>query len=172
MKLTFRIEYRTAWGESLGVMPENVSCDPISLSTVDGVHWEGTTVMPDAPAGQPFAYRYGVYRDGQCIRRESGTTAHSFCPGQKQGAHYLLHDAWKDLPQASYLYSSAFSGQFTAPKAEDVASSAEEGLVIRALCPGLHHAHQVLGIVGKGDALGHWDGKKAVRLHEVQPNVW
>jgi 4-alpha-glucanotransferase len=172
MKLTFRIEYRTAWGESLGVIPDQVACDPIELHTADGVHWEGSTVMPDTTAGLPFAYRYGVYRDGQCIRRESGNTAHSFCPGTKQGGHYLLHDVWKDLPRASYLYSSAFSGQFTAPQAKQVASPAEEGLTIRALCPCLHHAHQVLGLVGKGDALGKWDGHKPVVMHEVQPNVW
>jgi 4-alpha-glucanotransferase len=172
MKLTFRIEYRTAWGESLGVTVASIASDPVVLHTVDGVHWEGNTVLPDTAAGEPFAYRYGVYRDGQCIRRESGTVAHSFCPGHKQGGHYLLHDTWKDLPRASYLYSSAFSGQFTAPKSKDVASSAEEGLTVRALCPCLRHAHQVLGISGKGEALGGWDYRRPVVMHEVQPNVW
>jgi 4-alpha-glucanotransferase len=172
MKLTFQIEYRTAWGETLGVIPASAATDPILLHTADGELWQGSAMMPDAPAGQPFAYRYGVFRDGQCIRYESGHTTHSFCPGTAQGAHYLIHDEWHDLPQASYLYSSAFSGQYTAPKAQDVASSAQEGLTLRALCPCLGHARQVLGVVGKGDALGNWDAHRPVVMHQVEPNVW
>jgi 4-alpha-glucanotransferase len=173
MELTFKIEYRTAWGESLGVILEQASAaNPVMLHTADGAQWEGSTTLPDAPAGKPFTYSYGVFRDGQCIRRESGHTSHSFCPGTAQGARYLLHDVWRDLPRASYLYSSAFSGQYEAPKASDIASAAREGLTIRALCPCLGHANQVPGLVGKGKALGNWDGRHPVVMHQVQPNEW
>ena len=80
MKLTFRIEYRTAWGEELGVILDGNNSEPIILRTPNGEHWEGEAEMPDLPACVPVSYRYGVYRDGQCIRRESGTMAHLFCP--------------------------------------------------------------------------------------------
>ena len=66
MKLTFRIEYRTAWGESIGVMLEGKENCPIMLGTYDGVIWEGSIEDTDAPAGVPITYRYGVYLDGQC----------------------------------------------------------------------------------------------------------
>ena len=111
MKLTFQIEYRTAWGESIGVMLEGQENKPIMLTTTNGIVWEGNAEMNDAPAGVPITYRYGVYRDGQCTRRESGTMAHIFCPGKKRNCHYILNDAWKDLPNASHLYSAAFSGR-------------------------------------------------------------
>ena len=112
MKLTFRIEYRTAWGEELGVILDGNNSEPIILRTPNGEHWEGEAEMPDLPACVPVSYRYGVYRDGQCIRRESGTMAHLFCPGKRKTSHYILNDFWKDLPAESYLYSSAFSGDY------------------------------------------------------------
>lgn len=68
MKLTFRIEYRTAWGEMLGATLCGNDNQPIMLSNRDGIRWEGSAEMTDAPAGIPISYRYGVYRDGQCIR--------------------------------------------------------------------------------------------------------
>ena len=103
MKLTFRIEYRTAWGESIGVMLKGQENTPIMLGTSDGIVWEGSAEMIDAPAGIPLTYRYGVFLDGQCSRRESGTMAHIFCPSKKRNSHYILNDTWKDLPSASHL---------------------------------------------------------------------
>ena len=65
MKLTFHIEYRTAWGESIGVMLEGKENTPIMLNTHDGIIWEGSTETSDAAAGVPLTYRYGVFCDGQ-----------------------------------------------------------------------------------------------------------
>lgn len=172
MKLTFRIEYRTAWGEELGVTLNGNNTEAITLSTADGLHWEGSAKMPDAPAGIPVSYRYGVYRDGQCIRRESGAMSHHFCPGKKQDCHYLLNDFWKDLPTESYLYSSAFSGDYHPQGNNRVTESAEGSITFRALCPCLHRKHQVLAISGNCPALGDWDAQKAVLMDEIQPNEW
>ena len=58
MKLTFRIEYRTAWGEMLGATLCGNDNQPIMLSTGDGIRWEGSAEMTDAPAGIPISYRY------------------------------------------------------------------------------------------------------------------
>lgn len=49
MKLTFRIEYRTAWGEMLGATLCGNDNQPIMLSTGDGIRWEGSAEMTDAP---------------------------------------------------------------------------------------------------------------------------
>jgi len=171
MKLTFQIEYRTAWGETIGVMLEGQENSPISLETSNGIQWEGSAEMDDAPAGIPLTYRYGVFRDGQCIRRESGTMAHIFCPGKKRNCHYILNDAWKDLPNASHLYSSAFCGDNT-PKAPKSALPGESNVVFRALCPCLHHRKQVLGICGKGETLGNWNMERPIPMEEIQANEW
>ena len=171
MKLTFQIEYRTAWGESIGVMLEGQENKPIMLATTNGIVWEGNAEMDDAPAGVPMTYRYGVYRDGQCTRRESGTMAHIFCPGKKRNCHYILNDAWKDLPNASHLYSAAFSGNYT-PKSSKSALPGDSNIVFRALCPCLHHRKQILGICGKGDTLGNWNMDCPVPMEEIQANEW
>ena len=172
MKLTFHIEYRTAWGEELGVQMSGTSTDFIPLHTADGVHWEGSLELKDAPAGIPVTYRYGVYRDGQCCRRESGTLDHVFVPAKVHNLHYCLNDSWKDLPQASYLYSSAFSGSYPVPQNGLAPNVADQSLTFRALCPCLHHQQQVLGLTGNCEALGNWQPDKAVRMTEVQPNEW
>ena len=172
MKLTFRIEYRTAWGEMLGATLCGNDNQPIMLSTGDGIRWEGSAEMTDAPAGIPISYRYGVYRDGQCIRRESGTMPHIFCPGKKRNCHYILDDFWKDLPQESYLYSSAFSLPSQSPTSKTTMAPADCSITFRALCPCLHHKHQQLGICGRGAALGNWDCKQTVLMEEIQANEW
>ena len=64
MKLTFQIEYRTAWGEEIGVMLKGQENAPIMLGTLNGIQWTGSTEMEEAPAGVPLTYHYGVYRDG------------------------------------------------------------------------------------------------------------
>ena len=172
MKLTFRIEYRTAWGEMLGATLCGNDNQPIMLSTGDGIRWEGSAEMTDAPAGIPISYRYGVYRDGQCIRRESGTMPHIFCPGKKRNCHYILDDFWKDLPQESYLYSSAFSGDYQSANSIKTMAPADCSITFRALCPCLHHKHQQLGVCGRGAALGNWDCKQTVLMEKIQANEW
>ena len=172
MKLTFRIEYRTAWGESIGVMLEGKEKAPIMLGTNDGIFWEGYIEDTDAAAGVPITYRYGVFLDGQCSRRESGTMAHIFCPGKKRNCHYILNDAWKDLPEASYLYSSAFSGNYELKQAPQSQATGNGDITFRALCPCLHHRKQVLAICGNHEKLGNWNASRAIVMEEIQANEW
>ncbi len=172
MKLTFRIEYRTAWGESIGVMLEGKENSPIMLGTCDGIVWEGSMEDIDAAAGVPITYRYGVFLDGQCSRRESGTMAHIFCPSKKRNSHYILNDAWKDLPGTSYLYSSAFSGNYELKQTPKTQITGNGDIVFRALCPCLHHRKQVLAICGNNDAMGNWNSERAICMEEIQANEW
>ena len=172
MKLTFRIEYRTAWGESIGVMLEGKENAPIMLGTNDGIFWEGYIEDTDAAAGVPITYRYGVFLDGQCSRRESGTMAHIFCPSKKRNCHYILNDAWKDLPEASYLYSSAFSGNYELKQAPQSQATGNGDITFRALCPCLHHRKQVLAICGNHEKLGNWNASRAIVMEEIQANEW
>ena len=82
MKLTFRIEYRTAWGEELGVILDGNNSEPIILRTPNGEHWEGEAEMPDLPACVPVSYRYGVYRDA--VKAEPWLIC--FVPGKRKTA--------------------------------------------------------------------------------------
>ena len=172
MKLTFEIEYRTAWGEELGVIFEGQENSPIMLSTNDGITWRKSLETEEAPAGVPKTYRYGVFRDGQCTRRESGTMAHIFCPGKKRNCHYILNDSWKDLPRNSYLYSSAFCGNEATIKSPKTSLPGDNNIIFRALCPCMQHRKQRLGICGKSEILGKWDMNCPIVMEEIQPNEW
>ena len=172
MKLTFRIEYRTAWGENIGVLLQGQENNPIMLRTNDGITWEGSTEMLDAPAGVPLTYRYGVFLDGQCSRRESGTMAHIFCPSKKRNCHYKLNDKWKDLPANAHLYTAAFSGHERSDFSPKDKCSGEGDIVFRAICPCLHQRKQLSGICGRNKELGYWVPSRFVRMEEIQPNEW
>lgn len=93
-------------------------------------------------------------------------------PRKKKNCHYILNDFWKDLPAESYLYSSAFSGDYQSETTIKVTASADGSITFRALCPCLHHKRQVLAISGDCPALGNWDIQKTVLMEEIQPNEW
>lgn len=164
MKLSFHIEYRTSWGEQVGVLIEGEK-SPVMLSSVDGAYWVGATEVKNAPA----TYRYGIFRDGEAIRVESGRMAHALPKWKARDVEYIITDSWRDQPMASYLFSSAFSGDYAvAAKAQTTAPA--NSITLRTMCPCLHHKGQVLAIVG--ECVGGWDAANAVEMEEVQPNIW
>ena len=164
MKLSFHIEYHTKWGEQVGVLIEGEQ-SPVMLSSVDGAYWVGTTELKGAPA----TYRYGIFRDGEAVRTESGRIAHALPKWKARDVEYLISDSWRDQPVASYLFSSAFSGDYAvAAKAQSTAPA--NSVTLRVMCPCLHHKGQVLAVVG--ECVGGWDSANAVAMEEVQLNMW
>ncbi len=171
MTITFRIQYHTTWGESLQVLIGKEIV--VGLSTVDGYNWQGQGYYTPEISGAPVAYRYEVCREGRSVRREFGAIPHIFCPATDENAHYLLQDDWRDLPSASYRFSSAFSGQGVAsaqaclPHAEGKAN-----VVFRALFPSGNTRNKSLALAGNCPALGNWGKSAPLRLNEVRPHVW
>ena len=164
MKLSFHIEYHTKWGEQVGVLIEGEQ-SPVMLSSVDGAYWVGTTELKSAPA----TYRYGIFCDGEAVRTESGRIAHALPKWKARDVEYLISDSWRDQPVASYLFSSAFSGDYAvAAKAQSTAPA--NSVTLRVMCPCLHHKGQVLAVVG--ECVGGWDSANAVAMEEVQLNMW
>ena len=173
MRLTFSIDYHTRWGESLYAIVANEL--EVPLHTTDGKLWQGHCDYRPLDPHAPVAYRYAVYRENKCIRKEFGAIAHVFFPDNIYEHHYILSDCWRDLPAKSYRYSSAFNGTdlqqspVTPPEHRHHAA----GITLRALCPGLQSRHCRLALTGSGSALGNW-GQEALPLpmQEVLPNVW
>lgn len=164
MKLSFHIEYHTTWGEQVGVLIEGEK-SPVMLSSVDGAYWAGAAELTSVPA----TYRYAIYRDGEAVRVESGRMAHALPKWKARDVEYIINDSWRDQPVASYLFSSAFSGDYVvAAKAQTTAPA--NSITLRVVCPCLHHKGQVLAIVG--ECVGGWDAANAVVMEQVQPNIW
>ncbi len=170
MKLTFRIQYHTAWGENIhAIINDRIE---VELSTVNGCLWQGGCDIPADENLAHITYRYGVYRNGLCIRKEFGAIPHSLYPGCIQANHYLLDDCWRDLPAENHRYSSAFNGFSITEQPHKPANVTGSLITIRALCPGLDNKRQALAITGSNKALGNWGNLHTLRMQEVQPNVW
>ena len=172
MIITFRINYRTAWGEEVGVRFYSDESRQLMLSTNDGEHWKGTFELPDPLSNEILTYYYGVYRDGQCERHESKVSPHiiEIIPNNK--IHYIIDDDWKDLPINSFLYSSAFNSDRKFPIPSTNIDDDDSYIVIRAITPGLNHRNSSLGISGEGSYFGNWDKQRAITMREVRPNEW
>lgn len=78
MKITFNIDYRTNWGESLYITGRNFalgSDNPdkaLKMEVADGHLWTATIDVPDS--ADPFEYRYLMKNsDTGYVRREWGS---------------------------------------------------------------------------------------------------
>lgn len=172
MKLTFRIRYRTVWGENLCVLLNDDETQIILLSTRNGDEWQGSFDYTPINFNPLVSYRYAVYRDNICIRKELGAISHLFYLGNAQQNHYVIDDCWRDLPAESYRYSSAFNNIYTPQSYNKLSDSVGSCITFRALCPELHGRNQALGIIGSCNALGNWEYCRPLRMQEVRPNVW
>lgn len=172
MKLTFRIRYRTVWGENLCVLLNDDETQIISLSTRNGDEWQGSFEYIPVGSNQLVTYRYAVYRDNICIRKELGAISHLFYLGNAQQNHYVIDDCWRDLPADSYRYSSAFNSIYTPQSYNKLSDSVGSCITYRALCPELGNRNQALGLIGSCNALGSWEYCRPLRMQEVRPNVW
>lgn len=172
MKLTFRIRYRTVWGENLCVLLNDNETQIISLSTRNGDEWQGSFEYIPVGSNQLVTYRYAVYRDNICIRKELGAISHLFYLGNAQQNHYVIDDCWRDLPADSYRYSSAFNSIYTPQSYNKLSDSVGSCITFRALCPELGNRNQALGLIGSCNALGSWEYCRPLRMQEVRPNVW
>ena len=173
MKLTFHIQYRTIWGESLCVILNDDKLNTVELSTRDGVEWRGECYYTNPTEGQAITYRYCVMRDGRIIREEFGRIPHSFCLGNAQQTHYVIDDCWRDLPSEAFRYSTAFNstGSQSCPP-NILPDKVGNCITFRALCPGLRSKKQALGLIGSCSALGNWEYCRPLRMYETRPDVW
>jgi 4-alpha-glucanotransferase len=88
------------------------------------------------------------------------------------GTSYTMYDRWNDIPEDSYLYSSAFTECINHRDLHSLAPSPYSKtvrLVVRA--PQLR-AQERLVIIGKDDVLGQWDSTKSLALTEHNINEW
>ena len=173
MKLTFRIQYRTVWGENMCVvLYDDGMVQLIPLSTRNGSEWQGSYEYIPKETSRFITYRYAVYRNDVCVRKELGAIAHSLYFGNVQQSHYVMDDCWRDLPAEAHRYSSAFSGVCQLQSYSKLPDGVGSCITFRALCPELTCHNQALGIIGSCNALGNWEYCRPLRMQEVQPNVW
>ena len=175
MKLLFNLEYQTSFGENLvlNIMSEDdkSKVTQYKMSTLDGLHWS-CQLTKGAKAEAHIDYYYSVYRGDKEARHEWLTEPHHLEIIAPKANFYMVYDHWIDIPEDSYMYSSAFTECIAArkrEKSEEVSYSQVVRLKVRA--PQLR-GNERLALLGSGEALGNWEAKRALEMTEHESNEW
>lgn len=173
MDLKFNIDYKTRFGEELVLNIVNEGSEAkYRMITTDGERWTYKLSLPAQKCQPAITYYYEVERGGRSVRHEWTTIRHTLELTAVHGAHYTVFDRWSDIPEDSYLYSSAFTDCIRGRKLEVLQPSSYRStvrLVVRA--PQLRGDDR-LAVIGKGDGLGNWDTAKAQLMTEHHFNEW
>ena len=173
MDLKFNIDYKTRFGEELVLNIVNEGSEAkYRMITTDGERWTYKLSLPAQKCQPAITYYYEVERGGRSVRHEWTTIRHTLELTAVHGASYTVFDRWSDMPEDSYLYSSAFTDCIRGRKLEVLQPSSYRStvrLVVRA--PQLRGDDR-LAVIGKGDGLGNWDTAKALLMTEHHFNEW
>ena len=173
MDLLFNIKYRTVYGEELRMNIIGGTANVIEqhvMHTDDGENW-CCRLSRTVKAGEHIDYYYSVVRSGKESRHEWLVAPHRLFVVSGKASTFKVYDYWIDIPEDSYLYSSAFDGacsQSAAPK-----STAKQAPLIqlKVRAPQLR-AGERLALIGSEASLGNWEALKALPMYEQQPKEW
>ena len=171
MVFRFNIEYKTVYGENL-VLNLNMDNEEVhnSLGTTDELHW--SCDLDVTPKTKNITYYYSVERDGVGIKKEWQVVKHQLNVTAERANDYTIYDHWRDIPEDSYLYSSAFTDcvnhqQLAEVKDNTFAKTIR--LIVRA--PQLREGERLV-LIGSDPLVGAWDVKRAVPMVEQAYNEW
>ena len=172
MKLQFNLEYQTTFGEELvlNILSEK-KVEQHKMSTLDGLHWN-CELSKSMKSNVCIDYYYSVYRGDQETRHEWLTEPHRLEFAAIRGIQYTIYDHWIDIPEDSYMYSSAIT-ECVAARKRTMSEQEEYGRTIRlkVRAPQLR-GNERLALIGGGEALGNWEAKRALAMTEHESNEW
>ena len=173
MKLLFNVEYQTTFGEDLvvNILSEEGKPSLHKMSTLDGLHWF-YELTKAAKSGTHIDYYYSVMRGDEEARHEWLVEPHRLEFAAQKASRYVVYDHWLDIPEDSYMYSSAFT-ECIAARQRELSTKTEFSSTVRlkVRAPQLRLGER-LAIVGEPEALGAWDVKKAVAMTEHEYHEW
>ncbi len=176
MKLKFNIEYQTSFGEELvlNILSEGKATQEVEqhkMITLDGCHWS-CELTKSVKSSAYIDYYYSVYKCDEETRHEWLTEPHRLEFAAIRGIHYTIYDHWLDIPEDSYMYSSAFTDCVSARK-RGISELQENGKTVRlkVRAPQLR-SNERLALIGGGQTLGNWEARKALPMTEHDANEW
>ena len=90
----------------------------------------------------------------------------------EKGVRYTVYDHWLDIPEDSFLYSTAFTECVAARKLNmSPQTSYAKTVRLKVRAPQLRN-NERLAIMGAGDTLGNWEALKAIEMAEHENNEW
>ena len=163
MILYFHIEYRTAFGEEVTLnIIENGEVSTHRMTTVNGVEW--CCELTQRTACRRLTYYYKVTVDNATERSEWQTVKHVLDFTCTAATEYHVHDRWNEMPDDSYLYSSAFTDCINHQELQPMKPTSYDRtlrLIVRA--PQLRDG-ECLAVLGDRKALGEWCPDKALPM--------
>ena len=175
MKLLFNLDYQTTFGEDLvlNILTDENAAKVLrhKMSTLDGLHWFVELTMTTKP-GTFIDYYYSVMRGEDETRHEWLVEPHRLEFAATKAALYTVYDHWIDIPEDSYMYSSAFTECIIARKRElSTKSEYQRTVRLKVRAPQLRVGER-LAVVGEPACLGAWDPKNAVEMAEHEYHEW
>ncbi len=177
MNLHFNIHYNTVFGQELVLNiidsaedgEERIS--KYHMTSYDGHVWDLVLCKGFKP-GDRIDYFYSVHRGDNVERTEWRMITHRLELNEKNAVNYTAYDNWVDIPEDSYLYTSAFTECVSPTKIEPVKMlEISRAVRLKVRAPQLRKG-QSLAVVGKGDGLGNWDPDKGIELTQHNDNEW
>ena len=172
MRINFHLEYQTTFGEELMV---NILTDgkpeEHKMGTLDGLHWS-TEISKNIKNAGHIDYYYSVMRGDKQERSEWLVEPHRLEFAAEKGVRYTVYDHWLDIPEDSFLYSTAFTECVAARKLNmSPQTSYAKTVRLKVRAPQLRN-NERLAIMGAGDTLGNWEALKAIEMAEHENNEW
>ena len=174
MKISFIINYRTNWGESvyiIGDIPELGNGNELNALqlNLDGTEkWHATIDVDDATPD--FKYSYIIKHENGYTRKEWGA-GHNFRRG-KSAKTYEIHDCWQDQPFDRPYYSSAFTDCICNRENKEKPLTIKNGIInVRVSAP-MIKSDEVLAMCGGCEQLGAWDASKAIVMNDTFFPEW
>ena len=172
MKIRFNLEYQTTFGEELmlNILAEGKT-EQHKMGTLDGLHWM-CELSKNVRTDKCIDYFYSVVRGEQQARTEWLTEPHRLELIAAKGARYTVYDHWLDIPEDSFLYSSAFTECVAArEKKSSKETHFDKTVRLKVRAPQLRNFER-LAILGDCQALGSWEAIRALDMTEHQSNEW
>ena len=177
MNLHFNIHYNTVFGQELVLNVIDSTEDgkehlsKYHMSSYDGHSWD-LILRKGFKPGDRVDYFYTVLRGDIVERTEWRMITHRLELNEKNAVNYIVFDNWVDIPEDSYLYTSAFTECVSPTKIEPVqVHDFSRPVRLKVRAPQLLKG-QSLAVVGKGDGLGNWNPDKAIELTQHNDNEW
>lgn len=169
MKISFQIPYHTHWGEDVRVLLSDDMIHP--LHTRNGEIWRGCLELDTTTSPAELSYQYAIFQDDVCIRKEWNGVKRRLTINPAY-ARLILNDAWRDRPEDSYFYSSAFSGEEAPYYPSGTEVSLAKSILLKVRCPRFSHKNWKLAVSGNQRILGEWDMKAPKMMQPCGPNEW
>lgn len=178
MKLVFKIEYYTEFGQNLfvsGNIPELGTWDKTqapSMSYLGDGKWE-LEIYPDSNLNNQLEYKYFIRDDRNSSIIDEWGKDRIFKIKNKKFFSYIFEDTWlSNTDPQNPLFSSAFVGNLWRRKSRKPEKKATHyNYVFQLLAPRIDNDH-VFCIIGDDKNLGNWNADQAVLMDGSQYPVW